>query len=1238
MSPETRQQYEKSVTEHEIDDAVFGVPDAREHVFVFRRRARGLSADSDQDSRSRVESLAGRLRAHLGSANVFDHYKVEYDDKNENEKRLEELCHDILTKLSGVILNEIKRRDQGDSIEQEETAHRIFGEVRTKSFVGRKDLLEQIGEHMMGASSAPFVLSGDSGIGKTSVMARAAEQASNSHPRAKIVQRYVGASAESLDGRTLVEGLCAEIARAFDSSPGTRMGSFDDVGEDFRRLLGLATEDKRLIVFLDGLDLLQPGDPAQDLWWLPVSLPPCVRIIVSLAEGDLLQSLAPRVPDSNFKTIQPMSRPDAADLLRSWLTEEKRNLTPDQVEAILGEFANSGSPLYLRLAFEEAKGLHSYDGPPKLGKDTPALIAGMLERLSDDRNHGKPLVAIALGYLAASRHGLAEGELLKLLRSEKSGIGGFLVEDYLRRSPMSPKVNELPTVLWSRMRFDLEPYLTERRSGGVLLLSFSRPELAAAIRSTLLAGEESQRHQEIADHFAREPSRYGPRPNFRKLAELVFQQVRAGDWDGVEGTCCDLEFLVAKCEAGWVHDLVLDCDSALAAHSMPVVAVLRGVLGDALPVLTERPNLALQSLYNRLKWSVPLPLQFGEVLHKAESRLNCQTHWIAAEGRLPRRQLRVSFAEEAIATDVSFRAHAVVTLSRSGLVDLYDLDTGQRLRRRKLEGSRITTISLSQRPRRISWLEASGIVQAEDSPRSLHERPGERHLASHAARGLIFVREDNCLVAWQPDGASVQTIAQHVPAPLVVLKVDESTGTILWVAGNEGAILGIATPIEQEWQARTIPIAGRLVVDADYDPASGRVLLLDANRTLTLLDAASGKHLTMLSYEKRAGVVVTGRPHKCSLGAEDDAYFATGDGHVARWNWRDDGLVRLADCGSVSAPEIVGVFRVDRQTGLLLIATSEWAAAWDASGSREHSRGHSSPVTACAFAGSGKLCSASSVDHSIRWWSRQLEPLCLAVHRGLTTIARGIGQDDVLVGNGHGEVWNQPPTGAVGPTICVPVFNEPVVSLFLDGGVAAIAAAKSGTIKRVSLSSREPPSVLHQTDGYRDQLRIFAGQMQGTCLSLWRKHARDGMPTFLSLVVRGSREKVLFRSPPVISDIAVSRDGKTMYLAGESLRVFRRTWWGLGVKCRRDSTPVRYIALLGDEDLLAVARADGSGNWLEIWQLADRMPTVAAMELPGEITSLAAQGWSVMAGLRSGAVVSMTVRGAACRERRQEGI
>ena len=79
---------------------------------------------------------------------------------------------------------------------------------------------------------------------------------------------------------------------------------------------------------------------------------------------------------------------------------------------------SQGNPLYLKLAFEEARLWTSGSGQPP--EQLEAFIKGiieknMIERLTDEGNHGEALVSHALGYLAASRYGLAEDELLDLL-------------------------------------------------------------------------------------------------------------------------------------------------------------------------------------------------------------------------------------------------------------------------------------------------------------------------------------------------------------------------------------------------------------------------------------------------------------------------------------------------------------------------------------------------------------------------------------------------------------------------------------------------------------------------------------------------------------------------------------------------------------------------------------------------------------------------------------------------------
>jgi hypothetical protein len=144
---------------------------------------------------------------------------------------------------------------------------------------------------------------------------------------------------------------------------------------------------------------------------------------------------------------------DGSKILQKWLDESHRDLQPEQKSHLLGQFSLEGSPLYLRLAFEEARRWKSYDGLPcgadeipGLSPDIPGILKDLFWRLSQETNHGQLLVSRSLGYLAAARYGLSEDEMLDILSIDEA-VG----QDFLRRSPRSPSFTRLPVVIWSRL-------------------------------------------------------------------------------------------------------------------------------------------------------------------------------------------------------------------------------------------------------------------------------------------------------------------------------------------------------------------------------------------------------------------------------------------------------------------------------------------------------------------------------------------------------------------------------------------------------------------------------------------------------------------------------------------------------------------------------------------------------------------------------------------------------------------
>ena len=319
---------------------------------------------------------------------------------------------------------------------------------------------------------------------------------------------------------------------------------------------------------------------------------------------------------ANFLELGPLSREDGEELLQAWLASAlpSRRLQPNQRDALLEAFAESdGNPLYLKLAAEEARRWPAWAG---VGEESPSdapttrLARGvreiirdnLLARLAHDDNHGSVMVSRSVGYLAASRYGLAEDELIELLSRDPDVYAWFLhgtmhiPQDLVDRAakhwavappegqkeshgpqgqedPTTSKLKELrqdpeglrtfltdelgleglklPVVLWSRLFLDLEPYLTERRAEGGNLFSFYHRELGeVAAEQYLVDGPKEEIHGRLADYFR---SRADPKgggawdgEGVRGLSELPYHLTQAGRWDDLYETLTDFTFLEQK--------------------------------------------------------------------------------------------------------------------------------------------------------------------------------------------------------------------------------------------------------------------------------------------------------------------------------------------------------------------------------------------------------------------------------------------------------------------------------------------------------------------------------------------------------------------------------------------------------------------------------------------------------------------------------------------------------------------
>ncbi|MCB2224837.1 MAG: DUF4062 domain-containing protein [Actinobacteria bacterium] len=563
--------YTASATHQEIVRGALDAPGAAGHVFGFFRTlegdpppaARSTFFDSDDhgaidgNARRKLDGLKASLRERL-PGNV-EEYRTGWSGDEPSTEHLEQLCEDVHGRLAGVIERELDRLEAEDPVTSEASAHEDFAAERSAGFVGRVGELSRLVESLDLRSGSPLVVTGPGGSGKSAFMARAAASAAAAHPEAVVVKRFVGATPSSADGRSLLESICVEITRAYGLDEEGVPRDYPRLQSDFGERLRLAGPDRPLLVFVDGLDQLSREDPAAGLGWVPAVLPDHAWVVVSTLSGDPLAALGAAVPGAPSIELGPLGDGDASALLEQGLGAAGRSLGSDQREAVNACLEANRLPLYLRLLTREVIGWRSYTPVPDLPTDTAGMVRYLLQRTGDESAHGPVLVSRTLGLLVASADGLAEDELLDLLSADPE-----VMAEFRRRAPQSPASGRLPTVIWSRLRADLESFLLEHRSDGVVLLRLLHRIFDEVVESSYLQGEAgTARRRQLAEYFWQQPTERTAEgtstPNLRRFSELPHQLLVLQDVDRL-ARLADDGFLEAKARATGVSAAVRDAE------------------------------------------------------------------------------------------------------------------------------------------------------------------------------------------------------------------------------------------------------------------------------------------------------------------------------------------------------------------------------------------------------------------------------------------------------------------------------------------------------------------------------------------------------------------------------------------------------------------------------------------------------------------------------------------------------
>ncbi|NDC36274.1 MAG: ATP-binding protein, partial [Synechococcaceae bacterium WB9_2_112] len=254
--------------------------------------------------------------------------------------------------------------DEADALEREERQHASYRRSRLGVYLGGKRSINQL-ERWIDAGQQKILITGESGAGKSALIANWIEVHRQNHPEDVVFAHHLGCSNDASAIRPLLARLIDTAKQQLPEIYGYSLS----VPQDWWELVAKAVEalqslgrwaqqnNHRWIWVLDGLDRLDPDDQ-QALPWLPLTIPEGVVIMASALECPAREILLER--KCKTRTIAPLTAKEQNGLIKQYLGRYTKQLIAELRQTILSH-PLAGSPLFLRVLLEELRQCGRYE-------------------------------------------------------------------------------------------------------------------------------------------------------------------------------------------------------------------------------------------------------------------------------------------------------------------------------------------------------------------------------------------------------------------------------------------------------------------------------------------------------------------------------------------------------------------------------------------------------------------------------------------------------------------------------------------------------------------------------------------------------------------------------------------------------------------------------------------------------------------------------------------------------------
>lgn len=233
----------------------------------------------------------------------------------------------------------------------------------------------------------------------------------------------------------------------------------------------------RYVFLLDSIDTLSDYHLLQDMIF-DIALPLNIVFVFSLSTN-------PRdVDNSDIVCIPQMTSSQKEQLFSGILFSNNRRLADKQYEDLI-PLVQKGNPMFVRLLATKALGIHSYDSIVFNCNNPVDLLQGDIRLMSSPLFYGDILIQHVLLYIAFSKYGISEEELLELLKNDNQVVNHL-------KSTAHWDFDEsigIPKAFLYRILSDFNSYIYELNGKGEIIYRFVTDEIAQIVITSFQKSE-----------------------------------------------------------------------------------------------------------------------------------------------------------------------------------------------------------------------------------------------------------------------------------------------------------------------------------------------------------------------------------------------------------------------------------------------------------------------------------------------------------------------------------------------------------------------------------------------------------------------------------------------------------------------------------------------------------------------------------------------------------------------------